>query len=194
MQAGWMIRQVSNRAVHLIPGTRSNIEALTPLAAVRGTMILATVAWAIGEAFMRRSPASDRVARGSWTIGITLAFIHVFLAFQLIYAWDHEAAIAATLRPSAERFGMSWRGGIYVNYVFLMIWLADVCWWWLSPVTHASRPMRLERTRLAVFIFMFLNAAVVFASGAGRLVGTASVVVVLVASLWRGQRSAFASS
>jgi hypothetical protein len=193
MQTGWIVRQVSNRAVHLIPGTRSKIAALTPLAAVRGTMILATVAWAIGEAFMRRSPASDRVARASWTIGIALALIHVFLAFQLIYAWDHEAAIAATVRPAAERFGMSWRGGIYVNYVFLMIWLADVCWWWWSPVSHASRPMGLERTRLGVFVFMFLNAAVVFASGGGRLVGTASVVVVLVASLWRGPRTALAS-
>jgi hypothetical protein len=156
-------------------------------------MIVATVAWAIGEALMRRSPVSDRVARASWTIGIALAFIHVFLAFQLIYAWDHEAAIAATVRPAAERFGIRWRGGIYVNYVFLMAWFADVCWWWLSPVSHASRPMRLERTRLAVFIFMFLNAAVVFASGTGRLVGTMSVVVVLVASLWRGQRTALAS-
>ena len=167
---------------------------MTPLAAVRGTMIVATVAWAIGEALMRRSPGSDRLARASWTIGIALALIHVFLAFQMIHGWDHEAAIAATVRPVAERFGVSWRGGIYVNYVFLMLWLADVCWWWLSPVSHALRPQRFERARMAAFWFMFLNGAVVFASGTGRIVGAMSVALVLVSSLVGGQRTALASS
>jgi hypothetical protein len=30
-------------------------------------MIVATIAWAIGEALMRRSPMSDRLARTIWT-------------------------------------------------------------------------------------------------------------------------------
>ena len=162
---------------------------MTPLAVVRGTMILATVAWAAGEALMRRSPTSDRLARAIWTTGIVLAVIHVVLAFQLVYAWNHEAAVAATVRQAADRFGWGWRGGIYVNYVFLALWLGDVCWWWLAPVSHASRSLRLETARLALFTFMFLNGAVVFASGAGRLVGSASVAVVLLAALARRHRT-----
>jgi hypothetical protein len=167
---------------------------VTSIAAVRSTMLAATIAWAIGEALMRRSSRSDRLARGSWTIGIALALIHVFLAFQLVYVWDHDAAIAATVRQTEERFGWGWRGAIYVNYVFLMLWLADVCWWWLAPISHASRPNRLEQARLAVFVFMFLNGAVVFAAGAGRMVGTASVAAVLIAALLRGKPSTPASS
>ncbi|MGH7555503.1 MAG: hypothetical protein ACREMQ_21090 [Longimicrobiales bacterium] len=155
---------------------------MTPLTIVRGTMILATVAWAIGEALMRRSAAADRWARASWTIGIALALIHVVLAFQLVYAWDHEAAVAATVRQAADRFGWGWRGGIYVNYVFLALWLADACWWWLAPASRASRSPRIEMARLALFTFMFLNGAVVFASGVGRLVGIASVAFVFLAS------------
>ena len=150
-------------------------------------MILATVAWAVGEALMRRSPRSDRLARAIWTAGLALALIHVVLAFELVYAWNHDAAVAATVRQTVDRLGWGWQGGIYVNYVFLALWLADVCWWWLAPAAHASRPLRIERARLALFTFMFLNGAVVFASGIGRLVGIASVAVVLVASLarWR---------
>ena len=148
-------------------------------------MILATVAWAVGEALMRRSPMSDRLARAIWTMGIALALIHVVLAFQLVYAWNHEAAVAATVRQAADRFGWGWRGGIYVNYVFLTLWLADVCWWWVAPASHAARSLRIETARLALFTFMFLNGAVVFASGTGRLVGIASVAVVLIASLAR---------
>jgi hypothetical protein len=153
-------------------------------------MILATVAWAVGEALMRRSPLSDRWARAFWTMGIALALAHVVLAFQLVYAWNHEAAVAATGRQAADRFGWDWRGGIYVNYVFLALWLADVGWWWLAPASHASRPLGIEAARLALFTFMFLNGAVVFASGTGRLVGIASVVVALLGSLARRQRLA----
>lgn len=148
-------------------------------------MILATVAWAMGEALMRRSPRSDRLARALWTLGIALALIHVVLAFELVYAWNHEAAVAATVRQAADRFGWDWRGGIYVNYLFLTLWLGDVCWWWLAPASHASRPLRIERARLALFTFMFLNGAVVFASGIGRVVGIAAVSVALLASLAR---------
>jgi hypothetical protein len=160
----------------------ASIDAVTPISFVRGTMILATVAWALGEVLMRRSATADWWARVSWTIGIALALIHVVLAFHLVYAWDHEAAVAATARQAADRFGWGWRGGIYVNYVFLALWLADVGWWWLAPASRASRSPRIETARLAVFTFMFLNGAVVFASGTGRLVGVASVTVVLLAS------------
>lgn len=155
---------------------------MTPLTLVRGTMILATVAWALGEALMRRSLRSDRWARAIWTIGVALALIHVALAFHLVYAWDHEAAVAATARQAADRFGWGWRGGIYVNYVFLVFWLADVWWWWLAPVSRASRSPRIEAARLAFFTFMFFNGAVVFASGTGRLVGIAAVTVVLIST------------
>jgi hypothetical protein len=154
---------------------------------IRGTMLLATIAWAAGEALMRRSPALDRAARASWTVGIALALIHVFLAFQFVYAWDHEAAVAATVRQAADRFGWGWRGGIFVNYAFLGIWLADVCWWWAAPLSHASRSLRIEGARFAAFLFMFVNGAVVFASGAGRAVGIASVSVAVFAFLVRGR-------
>ena len=137
-------------------------------------MIAATVAWAAGEALMRQSPASDRLARAIWTLGIALALVHVVLAFQLVYGWEHEAAVVATVQQTVDRFGQGWRGGIYVNYVFLAIWLADVCWWWLAPLSRASRSPRLETARFAVFAFMFFNGAVVFAAGIGRLIGRAS--------------------
>ena len=93
------------------------------------------------------------------------------LAFQLVYAWNHETAVIATVKQAAERFGWGWRGGIYINYGFLALWIGDVCWWWLAPRSHSTRSMRIEMTRFALFTFMFLNGAVVFASGVGRLWG-----------------------
>ncbi len=155
---------------------------MTSLTIVRGTMILATIAWAVGEMLMRRSPLSDRWARGIWTMGIALALIHVVLAFALVYGWDHAAAVAATAQQTADRLGWGWRGGIYVNYVFLAVWFADVCWWWAAPASHATRSLRIETARLMLFTFMFFNAAVVFASASRRLVGIAAVAAALLAS------------
>jgi hypothetical protein len=162
---------------------------MTPSTIVRAAMILATIAWAVGEALIGRSLASDRVARASWTAGITLALLHVFLAFDLIYAWNHEAAVEATVRQAADRFGTGWRGGIYVNYVFLAAWFGDVCWWWLAPASRAARPRGVEAARFVFFLFMFLNGAVVFASGLGRIIGTLAISAVLVA---RTTRTAYA--
>jgi hypothetical protein len=165
---------------------------MSPVAVVRGTMIVATAAWAAGEALMKRSPLADRWARAFWTLGIAFALVHVALAFHFIYAWDHDAAVAATARQTADWIGWRWRGGIYINYAFLAGWLLDVCWWWIRPKSHRWRSIRFERTRFAVFVFMFFNGAVVFASGAGRLAGAISVIVVLLASMARKPRSSYA--
>jgi hypothetical protein len=149
---------------------------------LRLSAILATVGWAAAEVLMRRSPASDLLARASSTAGLALALVHVFLAFHFVYAWDHEAAVTATARQTAAVVGWGWRGGLFVNYVFLGLWLADVCWWWADPGSHLSRPPRLERARLSLFTFMFVNAAIVFAPAPGRLAGIAALTAVLLGS------------
>jgi hypothetical protein len=155
---------------------------MTSLIVVRGTMVLATVAWTLGEVLMRRSAASDRLARTAWSIGVALAWLHVILAFEFVYAWDHEAAVDATAHQTAELVGWGWRGGIYANYVFLTLWLADVCWWWADPASHLARSPRFETARLVLFTFMFFNGAVVFASAATRVAGIAAVAAALIGS------------
>jgi hypothetical protein len=171
------------------PPAQIKIMAVTSDAAVRGTIILATLGWATGEALMRRSPRFDWWARASWTAGLAMALVHVGLAFHFVYGWNHEAAVAATARQAAAQVGWGWRGGIYVNYLFLVLWFADVFWWWAAPASHASRSLRFEAARLAGFLFMFVNAAIVFASGPGRWVGIASVAAVLFASSARRRRA-----
>ena len=165
---------------------------MTPIVAVRSTMILATLAWAAGEVLMRRSPEADRRARMAWTIAIVLAGIHVVLALHFVYGWNHEVAVAETARQAAERFGWGWRGSLYVNYAFLGWWLAEVCWWWAAPYSHATRSFRFEIVRLAAFTFMFTNGAVVLASGAGRVAGIAAIAAVVIAAAARRRRTRFA--
>ena len=157
---------------------------------MRLSAILATACWAAAEVLMRRSPAFDRLARASSTAGLALALVHVFLAFALVYAWNHEAAVSGTAQQTAAVLGWGWRGGIYVNYVFLVAWLADVTWWWAHPASHLSRSPRIELARLTLFTFMFANAAIVFAPAETRLIGIAALIAVLFASPVLRRRSA----
>lgn len=156
---------------------------------VRATMWAATIAWAIGEIGMRRLPHADRGVRALWTAGAALAVVHTALAFHHVHGWSHSAAAFETLRQAEERFGVGWSGGIYVNYLFLATWLLDVGWWWWFAQSRATRARGIEAARVAFFVFMFVNGAIVFASGLGRLVGIACVGAVLLERLARVSRS-----
>jgi hypothetical protein len=158
------------------------LSTVTPLTFVRATMIAATGLWAVGEVLMRRSAPADRLARLAWTMGAGLALVHVILAFEVAYAWDHEAAVRDTVRQAEDLFGWGPRSGIYVNYVFIAAWLADIVWWWIGPVSRAQRPRSIELARFAFFSFMFLNGAVLFAAGAGRFIGIVALAAALLST------------
>jgi hypothetical protein len=148
--------------------------------AVRGTVLVSTLAWAGSEVLASHGAA--RRARLISTLGLTLLAVHVLLAFHIVYGWDHQAALVETARQTAALTGWSWGGGVFVNYAFIAVWAADVAWWWLAPAARARRPPGLEHARLALFIFMFVNGAIVFASGFGRAVGVVAVAAVLARS------------
>ena len=109
---------------------------MSSLSIVRATMIVATAAWAAGEALMKRSPLSDRWARAIWTIGIAFALIHVALAFHLVYAWNDffgpliYLSTKPELQPLAvglQRFnGIHYRNPAYVQAGTLMTMVIPV--------------------------------------------------------------------
>ena len=151
---------------------------MSGIAVVRATMLMATVVWAWAEVLRIRRPRQVDPARWLWTAGVALALVHAVVAFEVAYRWSHEAASMDTARRTAAVTGIEWEGGIYVNYLFLALWLADALWWWVAPVAYHRRPVRLERARLALFLFMFVNGTIVFAGNAARAVGVPAVAAV----------------
>jgi hypothetical protein len=148
---------------------------------VRATILIATILWAWAEILKILRPQQVEPARRLWTAGAVLALVHAVIAFDTAYGWSHAAAVAATARQTAAVTGVSWGGGIFVNYVFVIVWLADAAWWWVAPAAYLRRPLTLERARVAFFVFMFLNGAVIFAGTAGRIVGVPAIAAVCVA-------------
>jgi hypothetical protein len=153
---------------------------------VQVTAALSIVAWATAEWLKRRGAHDrDRAARVLWTASVLLLGAHTLAAFHFIHGWSHRAAAAETARQTAALTGIDWGGGVFVNYAFLSVWVADAAWWWVAPASHRRRSHAIETALSLFFVFMFVNGAIVFAHGAMRVLGVAAVTVVL----WSWYRS-----
>ena len=151
--------------------------------AVFWTIAASTVAWAIAECWRvlgRQMP----LARLVWSAGAAAMTVHAVSAFAIVYRGSHEVALAETARQTAALTGLDSGSGLYVNCAFLAIWLADAVWWWSGPAARA-RTAGLGWARLGLFLFMFVNGAVVFADGWMRTIGIVSVTAVVGAMITR---------
>ena len=107
------------------------------------------------------------------------------MAFHYFHHWSHALAFERTRQVSGVG------EGIYVSYLFTLLWVADVAWWWLQPDRYAARPAWIDRTLHGFMLFIVLNGTVVFESGGIRWAGLLGLVV--LAGVWwmaQGRRQA----
>jgi hypothetical protein len=150
-------------------------------------LCLATV---LGWRLAGRPGVSPTWPRLVWAAGCALSLAHVACAFHFVHHWDHPAAYEATARRVEEWFGVRYGAGLYWNYAFAAVWLADAVWWCGWPARHERRPRWVGWAVDGFLAFMAVNGAVVFATGAVRWAGVA--VCCALALVWlarRGSRS-----
>jgi len=111
-------------------------------------------------------------------------------AFGVYHHWSHQEAYLDTARQTAEIFYIDWGGGIYFNYLFSVIWLADVVWLWMDTAGYNKRPRWISAAIHSFMAFMFFNATIVFAAGWTRRFGLAACLALLL--LWRYRARAIA--
>jgi hypothetical protein len=147
--------------------------------AVRGSIDAAMLSWATAEWLRWRQPPHEAAGRVLWTAGALLTTVHVVAVFQYVHYWSHGAALADTARQTAQLTGMHWGGGLYVNYAFVTLWLADAAFWWLDRAAYARRSAVYRDGLLGLFVFMFVNGGIIFARGLARAIGVVAVGLVL---------------
>ena len=143
-----------------------------------------TCAWLAAAWLIARppSPRRDGVVRGLWTAACALYLAHMTAAFGAHHGWSHAAAYAHVLSETRRLVGLNWGGGLYINYLFSAAWIVDCFYLWLGPGSK-SRAVRCARLAwLAFFLFIVVNATIVFHGGALRWV--AVVAFVMLAALW----------
>ena len=152
------------------------------------TARLAMFVYLIGLA-VRFYPNRFSFTRAVWTTGCAILLLHLVCAFQFAHHWSHADAYAATARRTGEFIGVDWGGGLYFNYAFALIWIADVLWSWLAGHSHESRSAVIDWVVHGFLFFMAFNATVVFATGFTRWLFLAGCLV--LGGLWAWARPGF---
>lgn len=146
------------------------------------TIWLALALFAAGEVGRARLPARVGWPWYASAAGLVLAILHTLLSFDVVHGWSHDDAVLNTAMQTRAVFGVAFGAGVYVNYLFFVVWLVDLVWW-----RHAGGIDRRSQWPAlglqAFYLLIIVNAAVVFASGWRRL-GGATLVLVLLAA-WR---------
>jgi hypothetical protein len=116
------------------------------------------------------------LARWCWTLGWAAFLVHVGVAFHFAHHWSHAEAVEHV----RERSGVG--EGVFVSYLFTLVWTMDVAWWWLRPAGYAMRPRWIDVGLHGFMVFMVFMATVVYEDGATRWAG--AVGCALLALRW----------
>jgi hypothetical protein len=153
----------------------------------RATVWLALWLYAGSEGVQAARGRFFTASRWLNTFGCLVFVAHVACAFHYYHQWSHAAAYADTARQTAAWFGRNWGGGLYLNYLFTLIWLGDAVWSWAFPKSYLGRHKGVAIARRAVFFFMIVNGAVVFARTEIRWLGI--VLCLILTACWVPRRT-----
>jgi len=136
----------------------------------------------LGPADWTASTRLGRVARWCWTLSLVTFLVHLMMAFHFYHHWSHADAFNHT----AEMSGIG--EGIYVSYLFTLLWIVDVAWWWIQPLQFATRSVWIDRTLHAFMLFIVFNGTVIYERGPIRWAALAVFAALAIA--WRLSRQA----
>lgn len=106
-------------------------------------------------------------ARLLWTLAAGVYLLHVAAAFYFVHHFSHRAALEHTSQRTEQLFSIATGIGLWVNYAFTLAWLADVIAWWRRPRNDHKLSWPVVGW-LAVFLFITIQATVVFEDGLTR--------------------------
>jgi len=121
-----------------------------------------------------------RRSRCLYTAGLAAYLAHVAAVFHFAHGWSHSAAYEYTAQRTAEVTGNAVGAGLFVNYAFTAMWIADAVWWWTNRRTYEGRSRWFDLLVHAIFVFMIFNSTVIFASGPVQWYGATICALVAV--------------
>ena len=154
------------------------------------TIWLSMILFVAGEAGKRFARAERRSLWPvwAWAVGVVLCAVHMVIAMAVRYGLSHRDAVRGTAEQAAAVYGIGWSGGLYVNYVFLLIWAGETAWWATSPRTYLSRGAILEWSLRTFYFVIIFNAVVVFARPMMRPVGMLLIAALVATWVRKGAR------
>tara|TARA_R110002096_G_scaffold433667_6_gene653001 strand:- start:6082 stop:6660 length:579 start_codon:yes stop_codon:yes gene_type:complete len=116
-----------------------------------------------------------------WTIGCMVYAVHVVSAFDVFFHWSHAAAHRETELRSMAVTGVRAGWGIWLNYLFGAVWIADTIWWYaVGDERYRKRGAKSFWLLHGFILFMMFNGAFVFVDRWARWPG----LILFLVSLW----------
>ncbi|MEZ6091432.1 MAG: hypothetical protein R3C05_26125 [Pirellulaceae bacterium] len=118
-------------------------------------------------------------ASNAWySTSVLLMFVHVGVAYAIAHRWSHRAAMEHAAIETRETLGFEFAPGLYVNFVFLLVFLIDTIWRWRVKNPRLRNPAKLACAIDGSIAFIFLMATLVFEEGPIRLVSAIGTIVI----------------
>ncbi len=156
---------------------------------IHTTVRAALVCYALTVLLLLMGIRKRQLVRGLWTAGCLAFVAHVAAAFQFEHHWSHSAAIRSTAEQTQALIGWAFGEGLYFSYLFMLLWILDVAWYWMSPRTYESRPRWMQLALHCYLFFIAFNGAVIFESGVTRPTGIIVTLVLFSVLLFARRRT-----
>ncbi len=155
-------------------------------AALYSTIWLAVGAFVAGELGKRAALRGGPLLGwpwAVWTAGALLLAVHVAIAVLVHHGGSHASVVESVEDQTREVYGVAVGAGVWVNYLFVSVWLAESAWWRLDPRGFLARPAAATAPVRAFYALILINGAVIFAAPSRRLLGAA--LMAALAWAWR---------
>ena len=101
-----------------------------------------------------------------------------------MHHWSQAAAVAATAARTRELFGWEFGAGVWANYLFALIWIADGLWWCVWPASYRRRSVWIVCGGHGFLAMIVVSGAIVFEAGPTRYVAIAAAGVIGWIAYW----------
>ena len=122
-----------------------------------------------------------------WTVGFCFFLVHLFFVFDAFHDWSHSAAVEFTAEETQRIVGIRRGEGVWVNYVFAVVWLLDCGRLWVGRSREGPRKRGVDLAVHTFFAVMMFSATVVF--GPAVYLGLAPLVACFWFVCWKSRLS-----
>ena len=143
-----------------------------------------------GSELRSHSRTAVWLTTGGWLLFVA----HTILAFDVHYNWSHATAYAETAIQAEALTGLGWGGGIYLNYAFGLVWLAELAWAMVAGASYRTRPRHVGWFVRGFLLFMIINGGVIFVDGPQRWIGATIAGVLVWSWIPTGKRNTLIES
>ena len=140
--------------------------------AIRVAMVIMV---AVLAAELRGAKPTTRLIAWLWLLGALFALAHSVSALTTFHHGSQAAALESTAAQTEQLLGIRFGAGLYINYLFVVVWLADAAFRLLGRSRYAWLPSWYRPMVIGFLVFIAINGAIVFQSGWIRIIGIGCV-------------------